>query len=509
MADLLLGIDIGTYSSKGVLCRPDGEILADARYEHGISLPKPGFVEQDAENIWWADFCEIAKQLSAQVPQGDQIVGVGLSAIGACLLPVDKSGNPLRPGILYGIDTRSNPQVEAIEDQFGREALVEFGGSRLTSQSIGAKILWLQQNEPENYNRAHKFLTSTSYIIFKLTGEFVIDAHTASEFNPLFNIKAAAWDDQFAKQITGIEKLPEVGWSNQIAGTVTKRAADETSLPEGTPVNFGAIDALSEAISVGVIDVGDLMIMYGSTSCLVYFIEKPIPSHELWLEAGAFKGQYEYTAGMSTSGSATTWFRDLFAKDLLSDEKNKGKNAYAALSEEAAGSKVGADGLLMLPYLSGERTPIFDPNARGVLAGFTLKHTRGDIYRALLEGIGFAIRMNLEAMQKTGAEIDEGVAVGGGTSNQLWVQIVSDITGIQQEIPEQTIGAAYGDAFLAGLAVGAISDPGFLKEQWVRFKDAVQPDVSNKKMYDKIYPLFRQLYAKTKDLVHQLSDVKR
>jgi sugar (pentulose or hexulose) kinase len=276
MAKLLLGIDIGTYSSKGVLCRPDGTILAEARAEHEMSIPKPGYAEHDADGVWWADFTLIAQTLTSKVPSGDRIAAVAVSAIGACLLPVDSKGTPLRPGILYGVDTRASDQIQQLEDRYGREALVALGGMRLTTQAVGPKILWLRQHEPEIYRAARQFLTSTSYVIFKLTGEYVIDHHTASEFNPLINIHTNEWDDQFAGEITELERLPRLGWSNEIAGQVTTDAARQTGIPQGTPVTFGAVDALSEAISVGVANPGELMIMYGSTAFFILVIEKPV-----------------------------------------------------------------------------------------------------------------------------------------------------------------------------------------------------------------------------------------
>lgn len=509
MSELLLGIDIGTYSSKGVLCRPDGTIIAEARADHEMSIPKPGYAEQDADAIWWSDFRSIAKELTKHVQNGDHLAGVGISAIGACVLPVDKKGKPLRPGILYGVDTRAVKQIEELEKDYTREALVEFGGTRLTTQAIGPKILWIKENEPDIYKNTSKFLTATSYIIFKLTGEYVIDAHTATEFNPLINIKSVAWDNKYADKITSLDKLPKIGWSDRIAGNVTTNAEQVTGIPEGTPVNFGAVDALSEAISVGVVDTGELMIMYGSTAFMIFLIKDAAPTYELWLEAGAFQGQYEYSAGLSTSGSTTTWFRNQFGKDLISAEKSSGENAYAALAKEALSSPPGANGLLTLPYMSGERTPIFDPKARGITAGFSLSHTRADIYRSFLEGTAFAIRMNLEAMVKNGAQIHHAVAVGGGTSNDLWIQIVSDVTGVSQYIPEKTIGASYGNAFLAGLSTGVIANIDILKQDWVKIKQKIHPNPDNKFIYDKQYSLFKELYEGTKSVVHQLTDLQK
>jgi xylulokinase len=508
MGKLLLGIDIGTYSSKGVLCRPNGEIIAQAVVEHGISIPQPGFAEHDPDAIWWADLCVISKNLTAKVTTGDQVVGVAVSALGACLLPVDERGKPLRPAILYGIDTRAVPQIEELEQEYSSKSLIEFSGMRLSTQSIGPKILWIKQNEPDIYNQTHKFLTSTSYLIHKLTDEFVIDISTATEFNPLINIRSLEWDDTFAGGIVTLEKLPRLGWSDQIAGQIIPSAQAATGIPVGTPVTFGTVDAISEAVSIGVVHPGQLMIMYGSTAFLIFLIKKPVPTEELWLEAGAFKGVYSYQAGLSTSGSATTWFRDQFAKDLINKETTGGKNAYAILATEAAASPVGSNGLLMLPYLSGERTPIFDPNARGIIAGLALHHTRADIYRSILEGTAYAIRMNLEVMGAAGADFSFATAVGGGTANELWLQTVSDVSGISQVIPEKTIGASYGDAFLAGLAVGAVSGLDAVNRDWVSIKKKIIPDPNNKPDYDHLYTLFKDLYQSSKNVVHQLAHLQ-
>jgi xylulokinase len=508
MAKLLLGIDIGTSSSKGVLCRPDGTILAEGRAEHEMSIPKPGYAEHDANGVWWADFAHIASELSTKVPAGDQIAAVAVSAIGACLLPVDKDGKPLRPGILYGVDTRSAPQIEQLDRKYGREALIELGGMPLTSQAAGPKILWIKQNEPEIYRAAYKFLTATSYVIFKLTGKYVIERHTATEFNPLINVHTCEWDDRFAEEITTLDKLPALGWCDEIAGEVTVEASRLTGIPQGTPVTFGAVDALSEAFSVGVTNPGELMIMYGSTAFMMLVIEKPLPTQKLWLDIGAFPGQYVYSAGLSTSGSATTWFRDQFAKDLLEAEKKGGENAYASLAKEASHSPAGANGLLFLPYMSGERTPIHDPQARGVFAGLGLNHNRSDLYRALLEGTAYAIRHNLEVMQAAGTPFKHGVAVGGGVSNNLWLQMVSDVSGIPQLVPEKTIGASYGDAYMAGMSVGLVNGLDTLKNDWVKITREVLPDADKKPTYDRYYQLFRELYLQSKEVVHRLANLQ-
>jgi xylulokinase len=268
------------------------------------------------------------------------------------------------------------------------------------------------------------------------------------------------------------------------------------------------VDGLAEATSVGVIHPGDLMIMYGSTAGFYLPLKKPQPTEEFWLLAGAVKDQVAFGGGLATSGAATTWFRNQFGQDLLKVEAETGDNAFASLALEAASSPPGANGLLMLPYLSGERTPIFDPKARGIIAGLSLSHTRGDIYRALLEGTAYAIRMNIDAMRKAGADLDQVIAVGGGTLNEPWLQIVSDVCGISQIVPEQTIGACYGDAFLAGLAVGVVEEIENLKRIWVKNRKVIQPEIAKNQLYDQHYQLFGDLFRQSKETMHRLADLQ-
>jgi xylulokinase len=505
MSELLLGIDVGTYSSKGVLCRPSGAVLAEARAAHEMSVPRPGWAEHDADRVWWADVVAIARELTARIPAGDRIAALAVSAIGPCLLPVDAAGRPLRPAILYGVDARATRQIEDLEQRYGREALVELGGMRLTSQAIGPKILWLRAHEPDIYERASRFLTATSYLVRRLTGETVIDRHTASHFNPLIALDRLEWDARFAADITELEQLPELRWSDEIVGTVTDEAAAETGLTAGTPVTAGAVDALAEAVSVGVVEPGDLMLMYGSTAFLILVVERRRSHPDLWATAGAFPGQYALAAGMATTGSATTWFRNQFGRDLRVDGD---PDPYAVLAEEAADAPAGARGLVFLPYFSGERTPIHDPDARGVLAGLTLGHRRGDVYRALLEGVAYGIRHNLETMASAGAPIGRIVAVGGGAANRLWLQIVSDVTGRSQIVPRQTIGAAYGDAFLAGLACGLIPDRSVLAARWVQPGTTVEPG-PDASCYESPYRLFSDLYRDSRAVVHGLAAIGR
>ncbi len=497
MSNILLGIDIGTYSSKGVLVEADGTVAKTAVVEHEMSIPQPGWAEQDADAIWWGDLVKLCRlMLNGDPYKGPDVGAVAVSAIGPCMLPLDGRGHPLRPGILYGVDTRASSQIENLNRRHGEKAIYDFSGMALTSQAVGPKILWMRENEPELWKRVAHVTTASSYLIYRLTGEKVIDRHTASYSMPLMDLRSGEWSERFADGLVEIEKLPRLGWSDELAGWVNRAGAEETGLHMGTPVAVGAVDALSEAISVGVVQSGDLMIMYGSTAFFILVEDAPRPDPRLWTVAGAFHGQYNLAAGMATTGSLTRWFRDELARDLPEE------TAYNTLFGETESIPPGAGGLLLLPYFSGERTPVNDPQARGVFAGLTLAHTRAHLYRAILESVAYGIRHNIETFQSIGVDVRRVVAVGGGTKSHTWLQIVSDVTGISQEVPLLTTGASYGDAFLAGLAAGILQRKDLAC--WVKPGTIIKPDPKREALYSSFYADYRLLYERTCDIVHRL-----
>lgn len=499
-----MGVDIGTYSSKGVICRPNGAVVAEARVEHALSVPRPGFAEHDADKVWWHDFAAISRELTSAVPRGARVAAVASSACGPCLVPVDRSGRPLRPGILYGIDARSEHQIAELEARCGVKEILELSGTRLTSQSVGPKILWLREHEPDVFASTAHFLTATSYIVYRLTGELTIDHHHASYFAPFVDLRRGRWDLRFADGLLTTSVLPEIRWSDERVGQVSPRAAAQTGLPAGTPVIAGTTDGLAEALSVGIIEPGMLMVMYGSTLGLMTLLERPRHAPNLWLSEGAFAGDYVLAGGLSTAGAITTWFRTELARDLPQGTGAQITAAHAILGREAELSPIGSRGLLTLPYFSGERAPFNDPQARGVVVGLNLGHSRGDIYRSVLEGTAFGVRHNLEEMRRVGAGISRALAVGGGVASRLWPQIVSDVTGLTQEIPARTTGASFGDAFLAGLAVGLVSEKASILRDWVQIVDRVEPSKDRSARYDDLYRLYRRLYRATRSVVHDL-----
>ncbi len=492
-----LGIDIGTYESKGVLVNADGRVLASAARPHELVVPRAGWAEHRADEDWWADFVWLSQKLLADSGlDASEVKAVGASAIGPCMLPVDMNGAPLMNAVLYGVDTRASREIEDLTAHIGADRVLSFGGNALTSQAVGPKILWLKRHRPDIYAKARKFLNSTSFLVHRLTGRFVTDHYSASSVAPLYDIESRTWSELLAPHITELERLPEIAWTTEVAGTVTRRAAEETGLAFGTPVIVGTIDAAAEAISVGVLEPGETMLMYGSTIFTIRIGSERIRDPRLWHAPWLFADQYASMAGLATSGTLTHWFADQLARDLSPEV------AMGALAAEAATSPPGANGLVFLPYFSGERTPIHDPNARGAIFGLTLAHTRADIYRAALEGIAFATNHIFDTYAEAGAPPSTIAAVGGGLRNRIWTQATSDISGHRQQAREVSIGASYGDAFLARLALGDVSKSAI--KQWNPAAFSIEPDPRNARVYDKRYATFRALYPRMRDIMAEL-----
>ncbi|POX45390.1 FGGY-family carbohydrate kinase [Streptomyces sp. Ru72] len=485
----VLGVDIGTSSGKGVLVDEDGTVLRTATRLHTVSRPTPGHVEMDAR-LWWDEFVSLARELLAP---GTVVDAVGVSGMGPCVALADETDTPLHPAILYGVDTRATAQIARLDAELGREAVLRRCGSLLSTQAVGPKIAWLAEHRPDVAARARRLYMPSSYLVNRLTGRYALDHHSASQSVPLYDSTAQDWYRPWARRIAPDLELPPLSWPGDIAGHVSADAAAATGLPAGIPVVTGTIDAWAEALSVGAQHTGDLMLMYGSTMFLINTVSERLLVPELWSTVGALPGTRSLAGGMATSGVITDWLRDLL-----------GEGDTDALLAEAGASGAGARGLLMLPYFAGERTPVADPDARGVIAGLTVEHTRGDLYRAALEATAFGVRHNVEAMRAAGADIRRVVAVGGGTRGGLWTRIVSDVTGLEQEIRTVTLGASYGAAFLAANAIGETDI-----DDWNPVRERVTPDTRLRSRYDGLYDLYLRLYPATRDIGHALARHQR
>ena len=502
--EYLLGIDIGTSGSSGVIVDSDLTVVASDSVTHDVHAPNPGWVEHDADEVWWHDFRVLSDRLlsAAGIDAGD-VAGVGVSTLHAAMLPVDGDGDPLGRAVLYGVDTRSTEEIEILNDRIGEERIYDVAGNALTFQSVGPKILWYKRNEPRKFERTERIVDATGYLVYRLTGNYTMDNAIAGYFHPLYNLSEVAWDDGMFDEV-GIPRdlLPDTRWSTEIAGHVTAEAAAATGLAEGTPVIVGTGDAIASLISVGATRGGESIFMYGTTGVIFTTLDEEHRPEGLWALPHCLEGKYIAAGGMATSGAVLRWFRD----ELAAEERAADEDAYELLDRQAAEVDPGSEGLVLLPYFSGERTPMNDEAARGTITGLTLSHTKAHLYRAILEGIGYGFRHHLEAMRETGVPIRTVRAIGGGARSPLWRQIVSDVTGVTQEYVSDPIGSPLGGAYLAGLGTGVFDDLAPL-EASIEVADRTEPDHDTRAIYDEYYDVYRDLYPQTKASMHRLAEL--
>lgn len=504
MGDYFIGIDIGTFSSKGVVIDRSGTIHGQATVAHSMENPRPKYYEHDAEAVWWHDFCVISRQLLERSRlRPEQIRAVGASTLGCDCLPVDELCRPLRKAILYGIDARSEREIEFLTEYYGADQVKRLFGRPMASGDIAGKILWIKNNEPEVYQKTYKFLTGSSYIGAKLTDNYCIDRYLAySSFRPMYRIDGSI-DEDMCQPICRADQLAQARTVSDIIGQVTKQASIQTGLAAGTPVITGTGDSCAEAISAGVIKNGSMMLQFGSTLYVNLCTDRLIQDDRLRGTIFAIPGSYTIAAGTNTAGTLTKWFRDTMYPDYVTLEERGGANAYAAMAQGLEEIEPGCGGLITLPYFAGERSPINDPEAKGMIFGLSLAHTRSHLYRSALESVGYSVDQILGVIREHGIRPDKIMAIGGGAQNRIWMQIVADILGEPLHINEITVGASYGDALMAAIGCGALS--GFASlEKIIGIRETVHADMSAHEKYKKPKELFRQLYWNNRELMHQV-----
>ncbi len=491
---LFIGVDVGTSETKGAVVASDGSTVAQARRPHALLTPEPGFAEHDPETAWWQGLCSVVGALlAAPGVERSRLAAIACSGIGPCVLPTDADLRPLSMAILYGVDTRAEAQILRLATSLGADEIEARAGCHLSSQSAGPKIAWLRDEQPEVHRGARWFLTCQSFLVARLTGQVVIDRTTASHFHPLYDRRTDAWNTAGCEDFVRPGQLARIVDATAVAGTVTPTAAAATGLPAGLPVIAGTADAPAEAVASGVLAPGDQMVMYGSSSFVIQVTDRPSASAVLWPSPFALPATHSLSGGSSTAGTLIRWFE----REVMGAEATP--ETHAAFSSLADAAAPGARGLLALPYFHGERTPLFDAGARGVILGLGLEHTRADLARAVVEGVAHSMADVLLAFDRDGHPPSRIRAVGGGTRNRAWVQAVSDIYGADQEVVE-TLGACQGDAALAALAVGALDDPEECRA-WVSPRDVVRPRAELRDLYRRDHERFGALYARTRDLL--------
>ena len=504
-----VGIDVGTNETKGILIDEQGREVVSASTTHGVDNPKPNYFEHDADKVWYKDICIISQKLLNQSKVNpEDIKCIGVSALSSDCLPVDIHGKPLRKAILYGIDARAMAECQELTDKWGENKVIELFGRPLGASDIAPKILWIKNNEPEVYAKTYKFLTASSYITYKLTGNYTIDNFLGlASFNPLYN-RNGSINMQYADGICTARQLAELKKTTDIAGYITDEASKDTGLAIGTAVITGGDDSGAEAISSGVMAPGDMLIQMGSTAYMILCTDKLYDDERLWREEFIVPYTYDVSAGTNTSGALTKWIRDIFYLDKVHEQEQGGINAYQAMMQDLKEIPIGSEGLVVLPYFAGERTPINDAHAKGVIFGLNLAHTRKHIMRAAYESVCYSIKHHFEIFKELQIPINQIMVTGGGTKNEQWIQMLSDVLGIRLQTPSVTIGACYGDALMAMIGANHINNFTEAKKL-IDIGKVYYPNLENTLKYEPYYKIYIELYKQNKKLMAMMDKINQ
>lgn len=501
----LLAHDLGTTGNKAVLYSVEGRIVSDSFSAYGTHHPRPGFVEQNPED-WWKAICVSTRELlSRNGIDPSQVAAVSFSAQMMGCLVVDSQGKPLRPSIIWA-DTRAAEETRQIESRIDRGRIYEITGHRLSSSYSAAKLLWIKAHEPAVFERTHKMLQAKDFIVHRLTGEFVTDYSDASGTN-MFDLREKRWSPEILAAI-GIpeEILPRSVASSTIVGSVMGRVAEGAGLAAGTPVVIGGGDGACATVGAGVIRSGRAYNVVGTSSWIAMASREPVMDREErtfnWVHLD--QDLYMPCGTMQSAGFSYSWFKDALCDLEKRDAEAAGKNVYDTLNRYAEESIPGAGGLLFLPYLLGERSPWWEPNARAAFIGLGAEHTRAHMARAVLEGVAHNLRVILNVFDQD-QQIEELTLIGGGARNAVWAQILSDVWGRPLEIPSAVEDAtSMGAAICAGVGVGVFS--GFeIAETLVVAERRVEPDPDRVALYEKMHTVFLRAYRALEPVFHDLA----
>ncbi len=499
---LLLGIDVGTTGTKAALFSLAGQLEGVDQVEYPIHHIRPGWVEQDPED-WWAAVCSATRRVLAGVRAGaERVAGVAVSSQAPTLLAVDASGSPLRPAIIW-MDRRAEREARDLERLMGLDRILRITRNRPDAYFVAPKLLWLRKHERRVFERTYRFLQIPGFVNQRFTGEWGMDAAHAA-LTGLRDYAGDCWSAEIC-DACGVDpsQFPPVRQGHELQGVVTQKAACETGLAAGTKVMVGTVDGAAAAVEAGVVSLGMAAEMTGTSTVLL------MPTHE-GIQESAFIAMphavpeiHLLLGAMVASGASLKWFRD----QLGQPSSGGASEDFDRLTATAAQVPVGSDGVIFLPYMMGERSPLWHTQARGVFFGLSLATTRGALVRSLLEGTAFALRHNVEIARRAGVQIDTLRTVGGGARSPLWNQIKADVLGIPILIPQTSVGAPFGDAVLAGLGLGFYSD---LTQQLVRLvkvRETYEPNRRNHDHYTAVYDIFRRIYRDLRDDFDRLAEV--
>ncbi len=508
---MLIGVDIGTGGTKALAVNRDGGILAESSCEYGVLTPAPSWAEQWPQ-VWLEAVVAVIRDLLAKSGRRE-VEGVAISGLyGGSGIPVDASGTPLRPCMIW-MDRRACEQARWVRDNVPMDRLFAVTGNAVDSYYGFTKILWMKENEPDLWKKVRQFVTPKDYVIYKFTGELATDYSSAGNLGGLLDIRKKAWSAEMSEALgIPLSLLPErLTRSSEVVGTLNREFAEATGLPSGTPVVAGGVDAPVAQLSCGLVEEGGHGVMAGTSLCwgTVHdgrYLSPGLVSYPYVVNDDTML--YTFGGG-ATSGAVIRWFRDEFAGAEKELQRRTGLSAYKMLELEARNVGPGSGGLVVLPYFMGERSPIWDPDARGTVFGLSLTHTRGHLFRACMEGVAYSLRHNIEAAEAAGLKLSgECFLVGGVAHSDVWTRIFADVTGYAMKRLALDGEAPLGGAFLAGLGTGVFKDPAEIRK-WLSFDEPVGCDPENHELYSRYFALYKRLYERTRGCMEEIAELQR
>jgi len=494
----LLGIDISTTGAKALLIDQAGCVISSATTPLTLFTPRPLWSEQDPRD-WWQGIVQSIRQALAQAEiSGSDVAAIGLTGQMHGLVLLNEQGEVLRPAILWN-DQRTGPQCDEMRFRLGKERLIQITGNDALTGFTAPKVLWVQQNEPEIYAQGHHILLPKDYVRFKLTSAYAMDKADGAG-TILFDLKARNWSPEVLAALEiPAEWLPPTYEGPEITGLVSRQAAEETGLAQGTPVVGGGGDQAAQAVGVGAVQPGIVALTLGTSG--VVFATTPTalvePQGRLHAFCHAVPGRWHFMGVMLSAAGSLQWYRDELAPRTKFDD----------LVAEAKDVPPGSEGLLFLPYLTGERTPYPDPLARGAWVGLTVRHRRAHMTRAVLEGVAFGIKDSFTLIQQAGLGGIQQVRIsGGGAKSPIWQQIMADVLGVGLVTVNTTEGAAFGAALLAGVGAGFFEDVPAACQATVRITGSTDPGVSTQ-AYQDYYPIYQGLYPALHSKFQSIAEV--
>jgi len=507
-AEYLLAHDLGTTGDKATLFSTEGELLASSYLEYSTVHPEPTWAEQNPED-WWNAFVAATKSLlsKSKISPGD-ILGLSFSGQMLGCLPVEEKGLPLRPSIIW-MDQRSVKQAEHIRNRVGEEHYYKTTGNRISPTYTISKILWLRENQPAIYERAYKFLQAKDYIIYRLTDKFVTDYSDAS-LAGMLDVNRREWAYDLLQELEiPVEKLPELFPSIHVVGQIKRAVAKEIGLSSEMPVVAGGGDGPCAAVGAGVVRAGQSYNYIGASSWIAICADKPLLDSKMRIfnQWHLDPNKVSPTGTMQTAGNSYRWLRDEICQKELAEAKESGVSAYKLMDEEAEKVEPGSKRILFLPYLMGERSPWWNPNARGVFFGIALGHRREHLIRAVLEGVTFNLRVILDAFEEQGASVKNVRVIGGGARSKLWRRIMADIYGKTILVPAYLEEASsLGAAIAAGVGVGVYRSFE-AADRLVNFVETINPNLDSHARYEPFYKYFKKLYMSMVPLYDELASL--